>query len=126
MRELRVNNTINHPKPRILELEHFLGVREEVEKFAVHATKVRNYDPKDPHHVIKKYEMVEEIPTTPAFPIVSSQFSVLTIFDGLNATRIGSCINHTSISTRRRSEGAYFAFRREDRIGSRICRLAAR
>ncbi|KLO15429.1 hypothetical protein SCHPADRAFT_849655 [Schizopora paradoxa] len=56
-------------KPRILELEHFLGVREDVEQFAVHATKVRNYDPKDPHRVIKKYEMVEQIPTTPAFPI---------------------------------------------------------
>lgn len=62
-----------HPKPRTLELEYFLGVKADVEKYGVTGTLIRVYDPRDPYRVLKADMFSEPVPPTPAFPIVRSE-----------------------------------------------------
>jgi len=54
--------------PRTLELEHFLGVRADVEKNSLRGSHIRIYDPKDPYQVIKSTPMSQSLLPTPAYP----------------------------------------------------------
>ncbi|KLO17521.1 hypothetical protein SCHPADRAFT_994344 [Schizopora paradoxa] len=54
--------------PRTLEVEHFLGVRKDVEKYAISDSHDVQYDPKDPYRVARSSLKVQSIPPTPAYP----------------------------------------------------------
>ncbi|KLO09903.1 hypothetical protein SCHPADRAFT_878780 [Schizopora paradoxa] len=54
--------------PRTLELEHFLGIRKDIEKYSISGSLVRMYDPKDPYRVVSAKPMGEKVPPTPAYP----------------------------------------------------------
>lgn len=57
-------------QPRTLEIEHFLGVADEVKKVAARGPVLHVHDPKDPYKIIKSISIVEQVDTTPAFPEV--------------------------------------------------------
>ncbi|KAH8110160.1 FAD binding domain-containing protein [Phellopilus nigrolimitatus] len=55
--------------PRTLEIEHFLGVADDVRKAGMGMPTMHVFDPKDPYRVIKSQAMVEHVEETPAFPV---------------------------------------------------------
>lgn len=57
-------------QPRTLEIEHFLGVANDIRNVAGGMPILKFHDPEDPHRVIKSSKMVEEVEPTPAFPVV--------------------------------------------------------
>ncbi|GJE86852.1 ubiquinone biosynthesis hydroxylase [Phanerochaete sordida] len=54
--------------PRTLEIEHFLGVGDDVKAIAKRSPLFHVHDPKDPHKIIKSVKISEELDPTPAFP----------------------------------------------------------
>lgn len=60
-------------KPRILEIEHFLGVEEDVRSAGDEWIPVKIYDEKDPYRAAKTIQMMEMVESTPSFPIVCPQ-----------------------------------------------------
>ncbi|KAI5121048.1 hypothetical protein M0805_008624 [Coniferiporia weirii] len=55
--------------PRILEIEHFLGVADEVRTAGVGWPTVHIFDTNDPYRVVKSSTIMENVEPTPAFPI---------------------------------------------------------
>ncbi|KAH8110165.1 FAD binding domain-containing protein [Phellopilus nigrolimitatus] len=55
--------------PRTLEIEHFLGVADDVRKAGMGMPTMHVFDPNDPYRVIKSQAMVEHVEETPAFPV---------------------------------------------------------
>ncbi|EKM55694.1 uncharacterized protein PHACADRAFT_94045, partial [Phanerochaete carnosa HHB-10118-sp] len=51
-----------------LEIEHFLGVADDVKKAAARSLVLQMYDPKDPYKIIKSSNILEQVEPTPAFP----------------------------------------------------------
>lgn len=62
---------INYLKPRTQEVEHFLGVLEDVKKLATGPPTLHVYDQKDTRRLVKTIDFVQDFEPTPAFPIVS-------------------------------------------------------
>ncbi|GJE86853.1 ubiquinone biosynthesis hydroxylase [Phanerochaete sordida] len=54
--------------PRTLEIEHFLGVGDDVKAIAKRGPIFHVHDPKDPHKIIKSVKITEELDPSPAFP----------------------------------------------------------
>ena len=57
-------------QPRTLEIEHILGVSNDIRNAAAEMPILKFHDPKNPYSVIKSSKMVEEVEPTPAFPVV--------------------------------------------------------
>ncbi|KAH8110153.1 FAD binding domain-containing protein [Phellopilus nigrolimitatus] len=55
--------------PRTLEIEHFLGIADDVRKAALDLSVVHSFDPNDPYRIIKSQPMMAHIEETPAFPV---------------------------------------------------------
>ncbi|KAH8103219.1 FAD-binding monooxygenase [Phellopilus nigrolimitatus] len=55
--------------PRTLEIEHFLGVADDVRKAGFAVPNIHIFDPNDPYRIIKSQALVEEVEETPDFPI---------------------------------------------------------
>ncbi|KAH8110151.1 FAD binding domain-containing protein [Phellopilus nigrolimitatus] len=55
--------------PRTLEIEHFLGVADDVLKAGINMPIRHVFDPNDPYRIIKSQPMMQEVKETPAFPI---------------------------------------------------------
>ncbi|KAH8110134.1 FAD binding domain-containing protein [Phellopilus nigrolimitatus] len=55
--------------PRTLEIEHFLGVADDVRKAGIGMPIRHTIDPNDPYRIIRSKPMVEDVEETPAFPI---------------------------------------------------------
>ncbi|EKM55693.1 uncharacterized protein PHACADRAFT_256501 [Phanerochaete carnosa HHB-10118-sp] len=54
--------------PRTLEIEHFLGVADDVKKAAARSPVLHMHDPKDPYKVVKSMNVMEQLDPTPTFP----------------------------------------------------------
>ncbi|EKM55701.1 uncharacterized protein PHACADRAFT_195746 [Phanerochaete carnosa HHB-10118-sp] len=54
--------------PRTLEIEHFLGVADDVKKAAARSPVFHVHDPKDPQKILKSVVISEQLDLTPAFP----------------------------------------------------------
>ena len=55
-----------------MEAEHFLGVLDDLQRISTEPPTVITYDAQDPHRVLSRMKMVEEVDPTPACPYVSS------------------------------------------------------
>ncbi|THH09795.1 hypothetical protein EW145_g1753 [Phellinidium pouzarii] len=55
--------------PRTLEIEHFLGVYDDVQKAGVNTPTLHVFDPNDPYRIMKSAELIEHVEPTPTFPI---------------------------------------------------------
>ncbi|EJC99075.1 uncharacterized protein FOMMEDRAFT_23412 [Fomitiporia mediterranea MF3/22] len=55
--------------PRTLEIEHFLGVGDEVREKGAPPPTIHIFDANDPYHIIQSAKMMADIEPTPAFPI---------------------------------------------------------
>lgn len=59
-------------QPRILEIEHFLGVADDVKTASDAKLTLQVYGPNDAYRPIISKELLEHVDPTPAFPEVSS------------------------------------------------------
>ena len=59
-------------KPRTLEIEYFLGACADIQNAGLPPPVMNNFDPKDPHRIVKSFDIAAKVPPTPAFPIVSA------------------------------------------------------
>ena len=57
-------------QPRTLEIEHFLGVKDQVVNAGAPWPVMHFYDPSDSRKVLRSMAMLEKVDPTPAFPIV--------------------------------------------------------
>ncbi|KAH8110152.1 FAD binding domain-containing protein [Phellopilus nigrolimitatus] len=55
--------------PRTLEIEHFLGVADDVRKAGLGMPIIHNFDPIDPYRIITTQPMMAHMEETPAFPV---------------------------------------------------------
>lgn len=67
-------------QPRTLEVEHFLGIANDVKNAGLETPVLHFHDPNDPHRIVKSAKQAEDLEYAPAFPTVCTcDIYVLTI-----------------------------------------------
>lgn len=60
------------PQPRTQEVEHFLGVLDEVKELAKGPPILHIYDQHDPKRIVKSIDFIQDYEPSPPFPIAST------------------------------------------------------